>query len=452
MTKPPGTVGGREPDRHRVAHHGHHLDAAESWSRDAIEAFQLEALREQLRRVGNDSIYYRRHFKQSGFDARDLKSLEDLAHLPVTRKADYVATITTGNPFGEFMCVPQSVVRRMHFSSGTTAVPSPQFWSARDLDRWSDLYARNAYAQGVRTGDVFQCMFTYTWFVGGLGATAGYQKAGALVIPAGSQDTERQIATMLAYGTTAFCATPSFALHLAEEFTRRGLDPASSPVRTIMVGGEPGASVHATRARIEQAWGARCFDAYGCLEFQPIAAECDAQCGLHLAEDFAYAEVIDAETGMPVANGQPGVLVLTHLDKEAGPLVRWWTGDVVVRDQATCACGRTHARLLGGVIGRADDMLVVRGVNVFPSAIEELVRTQPDLTDEYRIVLDDTVRDAAGFLKAIRLQVEASNAEHVGAKLAQRIRERLGVHAIVDVLKPGALERSTHKARRVIRQ
>ena len=452
MNNRPGAFGGSEPARDHVGHHGGHFDAAESWSRDAIEAFQLAALREQLRRVGNDSIYYRRHFKQSGFDARDLKSLEDLARLPVTRKADYVATITSGNPFGEFMCAPQSVVRRMHFSSGTTATPSPQFWSARDLDRWSDLYARNACAQGVRTGDVFQCMFTYTWFVGGLGATAGYQKAGALVIPAGSQDTERQIATMMTYGTTAFCATPSFALHLAEEFTRRGLDPAGSTVRTIMVGGEPGASVHATRARIEQAWGARCFDAYGCLEFQPIAAECDAQCGLHLAEDFAYSEVIDAETGKPVANGQPGVLVLTHLDKEAGPLVRWWTGDVVVRDQAPCVCGRTHARLLGGVIGRADDMLVVRGVNVFPSAIEELVRTQADLTDEYRIVLDDTVRDAAGFLKAIRLQVEASNAEHVGALLAQRVRERLGVHAIVDVLQPGTLERSTHKARRIIRQ
>ena len=458
--KPPASTGGHPHGRKdgrahgpgQGRHHGPHRDAAESWSRDAIEAHQLDALREQLRRIGNDSVYYRKLFNDCEFDARDLKSLEDLARLPFTRKADYVATITPGNPFGEFMCAPQSEVRRMHFSSGTTAAPSPQFWSARDLDRWSDLYARNAYAQGVREGDIFQCMFTYTWFVGGLGATAGYQKAGALVIPAGSQDTERQITTMMNYGTTAFCATPSFALHLAEEVSKRGMDPASSPVRTIMVGGEPGASVHATRTRIEQAWGARCFDAYGCLEFQPIAAECEAQCGLHLAEDFAYAEVVDAETGKAVANGQPGVLVLTHLDKEAGPLVRWWTGDVVVRDQAPCVCGRTHARLLGGVIGRADDMLVVRGVNVFPSAIEELVRTQADLTDEYRIVLDDTVRDAAGFLKAIRLQVEASNAEHVGALLAQRVRERLGVHAIVDVLQPGTLERSTHKARRIIRQ
>ena len=146
------------------------------------------------------------------------------------------------------------------------------------------------------------------------------------------------------------------------------------------------------------------------------------------------------------------MLVLTHLDKEAGPLVRWWTGDVVVRDRTPCACGRTHARLVGGVIGRADDMLVVRGVNLFPSAIEELVRTHPTLTDEYRIVLDDTVRDGAGFLKAIRLQVEAPEPQHVNEQLAQRIRERLGVHAIIDVLPPGTLERSTHKARRVIRQ
>ena len=432
--------------------HGAHFDAAESWSRDAIEAYQLQALRTQLQRVGAESHYYRETFARAGFEAGDLQSLDDLARLPFTRKSDYVATITPENPYGAFMCAPQSAVRRMHFSSGTTAAPSPQFWSARDLDRWAALYARNAHAQGVRAGDVFQCMFTYTWFVGGLGATAGYQKAGALVIPAGSQDTERQIATMFAYGTTAFCATPSFALYLAEEVARRGRNPADAGVRTIMVGGEPGASVRATRARIEEAWGARCYDAYGCLEFQPIAADCEAQEGLHLAEDFSYAEVVDAESGAPVPDGQPGVLVLTHLDKEAGPLVRWWTGDIVVRERKPCACGRTHARLLGGVLGRADDMLVVRGVNVFPSAIEELVRTMPALTDEYCIVIDDSVRDAAGFLKAIRLQVEAADDRDAGDALAQRVRSRLGVHAVVEVLAPGTLERSTHKARRLIRQ
>ena len=161
--------------------HGAHFDAAESWSRDAIEAYQLQALRTQLQRVGAESDYYRETFARAGFAASDLRSLDDLARLPFTRKADYVATITPENPYGSFMCAPRSAVRRMHFSSGTTAAPSPQFWSARDLDRWAALYARNAHAQGVRAGDVFQCMFTYTWFVGGLGATAGYQRAGALV-------------------------------------------------------------------------------------------------------------------------------------------------------------------------------------------------------------------------------------------------------------------------------
>lgn len=221
-----------------------------------------------------------------------------------------------------------------------------------------------------------------------------------------------------------------------------------------MLGGEPGASIATTRRRLEAEWDARCFDAYGSLEFQPIAWECAAQDGLHLAEDFAYAEIVD-EAGAPCADGTPGVLVLTHLDKEAGPLVRWWTGDVVVRDRTVCACGRTHARLIGGVRGRADDMLVVRGVNVFPSAVEEVVRGCPGLTPEYQIVLDASVRDAQGFLMAIRLRVEREHADvpdDVGERLAQEIRARLSVRAVVEVLAAGALPRNTHKAKRVLRE
>ena len=213
-------------------------------------------------------------------------------------------------------------------------------------------------------------------------------------------------------------------------------------------------SIPATRARIEALWGARCYDAYGCLEFQPIAAECVAQDGLHLAEDFAYAEVVDAETGLAVEDGSPGVLVLTHLDKQAGPLVRWWTGDIVVRDRSPCRCGRTHARLKGGVRGRADDMLVIRGINVFPSAIEELVRRSRGLGDEYQLVLDRSVRDSAGFMKSLHLRVEqldlATDARQLAAQLAREIKLALLVNADIEVLPLGSLARFTHKAKRVV--
>ena len=433
-----------------------HFDPAESWDRATLEAFQLAQLRVQLARLARDSAYYAPLFRQLDWNVGELRSLADLSKLPFTTKPDYINTIGAQAPFGKFMTVPQDEVRRMHFSSGTTSAPSPQFWSEYDLDRWAGLYARHARAQDIGPGDIVQCMFSYTWFVGGLGATAGYQRAGAMVIPAGSQDTERQINTLFTYGSTVLCGTPSFITHLAEEVRKRGRDPAASTVRSIMMGGEPGASIPATRRRIEALWGARAYDAYGCLEFQPIAGDCTAQAGPHLAEDFAYAEIVDAETGVAVADGTPGVLVLTHLDKQAGPLVRWWTGDIVVRDSTPCSCGRTHARLIGGVRGRADDMLVVRGVNVFPSAVEELVRATPGLGDEYQLVINASVHDAAGFMKSIHVRVEqtdtAADTSQLAAQLTQEIKQRLQVGAHVEVLPQGTLERSTHKAKRVVRE
>ena len=430
-------------------------DEVETWSRDRIQAFQLDALRRQLRSVGERSKHYKGVFAQAGFHPGDLKSLDDLRKLPFTRKSDYVAGIAAEPPFGTLRAVQPGEAVRVHFSSGTTGRPTPVLWSQADIERWADLYARYLYAQGLRRGDVLQCMFNYAWFVGGLGATLAAQHLGALVIPASSGDTERQIETIFEYGTNCVIGTPSFMAHMAEAAAKMGRDLTQSKVKMVCVGGEPGASIPGTRERLEQQWGAPMFDCYGALECQPIGWDTAAKLGPTLAEDFIYVEVLHPETTEPVADGERGVLVLTHLDKQACPLVRWWTGDIVVRDSKTAPDGRTHARLPGGVLGRADDMLIIRGVNLFPTAVEDVVRAFPGLTNEYVLVVDDSVKDPkTKFLTGVRLKVEREPGApaDIGEKLSQRLRDKLQVRFHVEVLEPGTLPRTVHKAKRVIHE
>lgn len=435
-------------------HSEQYWSEVETWSRDRMESFQLDALKRQVAYVWEDSPHYRDAWSAVGFEPGDLSSFTDLRKLPTVRKSDYVESLAASSPWGSMLTAPLDDVARVHFSSGTTSAPTPVCWTQRDLDRWADLYARVAYSQGVRKHDIYQILFGFAWFVGGLGTSAGYGRIGCTVIPGGSSETERQIDVMERYGTTAVSGTPSFMLHLAETAERLGRPLTGNQVSRIQVGGEPGAGIPQTRRAIEERWGAKVFDGYGSLEFQPIAWECEHQQGGHIAEDFAYAEVVDADSGEPVPDGTPGVLVLTHLDKEATPLIRWWTGDVVVRDSTPCVCGRTLARLPGGVQGRADDMLVVRGVNLFPSAVENVVRRMPGTTGEHLIVLDhDVTDDATGFLTGIKLRVECdeSSAARVREELARTVRAELTVRAVVEVVPPGSLERSTHKSKRVVR-
>ena len=436
-------------------HSGIIWDAAETWSRDRIEQFQLNALHTQLTRVEAKSAHYRDTFKAIGFTAADLTTFDDLRRLPVTRKEDYVAGLGADPPFGTFAAVGTAEAVRVHFSSGTTGRPTPVLWTKRDLDRWTDVYARYLYAQGLRAGDVFQCMFNYSWFVGGLGFTQAAERIGALVIPGGSVDTRRQIETIRQFGPKAVAGTPSFMAHVAETAAEMGVDLARSTVAMVCAGGEPGASIPGTRERLERLWGAKLFDCYGALEFQPIAWDTNLQLGPQIAEDFVFAEVVHPETLAPVPDGGRGALVLTHLDKEACPLVRWWTGDVVVRDRKPLPDGRTHARLLGGVLGRADDMLIVRGVNLFPSAVEDIVRACPGTTTEYVLVIDDAMKDPkTGFLNGVKVRVERTDdaPPDLADALSARLREKLQVRFVVEILPAGTLPRTVHKAKRVIRE
>lgn len=430
-------------------------DECETWSRDQIESFQIGALQRQLHYVYERSAHYRKVFLNAGFNPGDFKSFADLRRLPFTYKSDYVAGLAAEQPFGSLAAVKPGEAVRVHFSSGTTARPAPVLWTQADLDRWAELYARYFYSQGLRRGDIFQCMFNYAWFVGGLGATLAAQHLGALVIPASSGDTERQIETIFEYGSRCVIGTPSFMAHMAEAAEKMGRDLSKSSVQMVCVGGEPGASIPGTRERIEKQWGAKMFDCYGALECQPIGWDTAAQLGPTLAEDFIYVEILHPDTHEPVADGERGVLVLTHLDKQACPLVRWWTGDIVVRDSKPAPDGRTHARLSGGVLGRSDDMLVIRGVNLFPSAVEDIVRAFPGTSNEYVLVLDDSVKDPkTGFLTGVKLRVEPSATAtlDLGERLAQRLRDKLQVRFHVEVVAAGTLPRTVHKAKRVIHE
>ncbi|MEH6643458.1 phenylacetate--CoA ligase [Vreelandella glaciei] len=428
-------------------------DEVETWPRERIEAFQLASLKKQLAYVGKNSDYYKKKFAEVGFDPDNFNSLEDLRKLPLTRKSDYVAGLAEDPPFGSFRAVAVEDAARVHFSSGTTSRPAPVLWTQEDLERWADLYARYFYAQGLRSSDVFHCMFGYSWFVGGLGASLAAQRLGCLVIPGGAVDTDRQIDTILEYKPRCVIGTPSFMAHVAEAALKRGIDLSTSSVELVCVGGEPGASIPGTRERIERQWGAKMFDCYGALECQPIGWETALQIGPTLAEDFFYAEILDPETNEPVPDGTPGVLVLTHLDKQACPLVRWWTGDIVAFDTSVAPDGRTHTRLTGGVKGRGDDMLIVKGVNLFPSAVEDIVRAHPGTTNEYVIVINDEMKDPhTGFLKRITLRVERvdSNDTQLEESLARQLREALNVRFDVEVLEADTLPRTVHKAKRVL--
>lgn len=437
------------------------LDAVEVLSSEERGHQTLDRLREQLESVRERSDFHRERFAAVGFEPATMTSVEDLRRLPLMGKVDHQETLAAAGPLGTNLAVPMDDVVRVHFSSGTTGTPTPVAWTAADLDRWTNLYARGAYAFGVRHTDIYQCLLGFAWFVGGLGTHAAFERIGALCIPGGNAESVRQLETIQRFGSTFTAITPSFAVHLAEVARENGIDPRSLPISRMLMAGEPGGSIKATRELIEELWDARAYDGYGSLEFQPIAWECAEQNGLHMFEDFAYAEVLDPDTLEPVPDGEPGLLVLTHLDKQAHPFVRWSTGDIVSRDRSECPCGRTTARLVGGVRGRVDDMLVVRGVNVFPSAVEAIVRAEVRCSGEYVVIVDDTVRDpSSGHLTGIRVQVELvahdggddRSVDEVAAGLVASIKKQLNVRAVVEAVEEGALPRATHKAKRLIRR
>ena len=421
------------------------LDPIEVASRDEISALQLTRLRWSLQHAYDGVPHYRAAFDAAGVRPADLEELADLRHFPFTTKADLRANY----PFGMF-AVPQDQVRRIHASSGTTGQPTVVGYTERDLDIWADVVARSLRAAGVRPGMRVHIAYGYGLFTGGLGAHYGAERLGCTVIPVSGGQTERQVRLIHDFEPDAILVTPSYMLSLLDEFERQGLDPRASSLKVGVFGAEPW--TEDMRREVEERADLHAVDIYGLSEVMGpgVASECvETKDGLHVWEDHFFPEVVDPETGDVLPDGQEGELVFTSLTKQALPIVRYRTRDLTRLLPGTA---RTMRRIQK-ITGRSDDMIILRGVNVFPSQVEELLLRVRGLSPHYQLVLSRPHR-----LDEMTVRVEArpgrgaDEREQLAAELQALVKAHVGVSVSCDVVEPDTLKRSEGKAQRVLDQ
>ena len=422
---------------------GHH----ETMDREQLRALQLERLQGTLVRIYERVPFYRDRLRADGVEPGDVCSLDDLRRLPFTTKGDFREQY----PFGLF-AAPMEEVVEIHSSSGTTGKPVVAGFTRGDLDTWAELVCRIAVMAGVHAGDVAQVSFGYGMFTGGFGLHYGLQRAGAAVVPISAGNTARQLQFMQDFGTTVLIATPSYALYLAESIAKTGT-PEAFKLRLGMFGAE--ACSEAMRRQIESRIAMRATDNYGLTEVigPGISGECECRSGMHVAEDHFLLEVVDPATDEPVAEGETGELVFTSMTRECSPVLRYRTRDLCSITTGPCACGRTLARM-GKVVGRTDDMFIISGVNVFPSAVERVLFAIEGIEPHYQIVLE-----RKGALDTFEVQVEVSEAMFNGwmddlrafeRQVTEQLRSALLVRPKVKLVEPGTLERTEGKAKRVV--
>ncbi|MBC7234920.1 MAG: phenylacetate--CoA ligase [Chloroflexi bacterium] len=421
----------------------------ETLSRSELEALQLERLQRQVANVYENVPFYRQALRERGILPADIRSLDDLPRLPFTVKNDF----RDNYPFG-LLAVPRRRLARVHASSGTTGKPTVVAYTKGDLDMWREVCARNLVAGGVAEDDTVQIAMGYGLFTGGLGWHYGAEHIGATVVPMSSGNTRRQIMLIQDFETTVFCATPSYAIYVAEQAEEMGVDLTATALRVGIHGAEPWSNE--MRREIERRLGIDPIDTYGLSEIvgPGVSGECTYHCGLHINEDHFLVEIIDPQTGERLPPGERGELVITTLTKEALPVIRYRTGDITRLDLEPCPCGRTLARM-EKVSGRTDDMLIVRGVNVFPSQIETVLLRVEGVQPHYLIVVDREL----GAMDDVEIWVEVSEeifADDIGRlrelqKVAEyEMYETLGIHARIKLVEPNTIERSMGKAQRVI--
>ncbi len=433
----------------------------ETMPRESLRALQNKRLHNMVDYVYHQVPYYRETLDRIGIKPDDISSVEDLHKLPFTKKQ----TLRDYYPFG-LLAVPRESLMRIHASSGTTGKPTVVCYTPNDIDVFAEVNARSLAAAGAKPGMILHNAYGYGLFTGGLGIHYGGERLGMTVVPVSGGATQRQVTLILDFQPEVICCTPSYAQTLGEEFKKRGISPQEISLKVGLLGAEPWTET--IRTAVEESLGIAATNIYGLSEVigPGVSQECiEARAGSHIWEDHFYPEVVNAETGEPLPDGKEGVLIFTHLTREAMPLLRYWTGDITYLSHEACACGRTHVRM-GPIRGRADDMLIVRGVNLYPTQVEEILKGIPEVTPHYQLVVTRT-----GTLDAVEVKVELTEAvfRHVAQdaiaddviaadhamhalrnKIEHLIRETLGIGLTVTLVPPGTVPRSEGgKLRRV---
>jgi phenylacetate-CoA ligase len=424
-------------------------DEYETLPREALEALQLKRLRDLVDRMYARVPFYRQKLTEAGYKSGDIRTLGDLARLPFTTKDD----LRDNYPFGLF-AVPMDRVVRIHASSGTTGKPTVVGYTRRDIDTWSELMARTLSAGGTTSRDIVHNAYGYGLFTGGLGAHYGAEKIGAAVIPMSGGNTKRQILIMKDFGSTILLSTPSYALNIAEVMAEEGVSPAALRLKCGLFGAEPW--TEGMRREIERKLKISALDIYGLSEVigPGVASECiEEKRGLHVFEDHFIPEIIDPDTGKVLPHGEAGELVFTTLTKEAFPVLRYRTRDISRLNPMPCGCGRTLLRM-ERISGRTDDMLIIRGVNVFPSQIEAVLMEVEGVEPHYQLIVT-----REGTLDVLEVQVEVNESiftdeikglERLARRVEEDIKDLLGVSCKVRLVEPKTIQRSEGKAKRVI--
>ena len=421
----------------------------EKATRDELKKHQFKLLKKIVKYCYDNSTFYRNKFKTAGITPDDITTLDDAQKIPFTSKFD----LRDNYPFG-MVTVPLADIVELHASSGTTGNPVVGAYTPNDMEVWTELMARSLYTTGVRKEDIMHNAYGYGLFTGGLGFHYGAQKIGTTVLPISGGMTERQIKLMKDLGSTVLCCTPSYAIYLAEVMAQGGINPKKDlKIRMGLFGAEPWSEK--IRERIEDKLQIEAFDIYGLTELcgPGVSVECSEHSGLHIWEDHFLIETVDPKTGEVLPAGEEGELVFTTLTKTGLPILRFRTRDISVINTEQCACGRTHSRMLR-VTGRSDDMLIIRGVNVFPSQIEYVIMGFPELEAQYQIIVERPDALDIFTIKAELTETSAKLTQNEQEKLKLSIRHKVnnvtGISPRVELVKPGELPRSVGKAKRVL--
>ena len=420
--------------------------ANETVPRERLRTLQFQKLQKLLVEISGRNRFYTKKWNDAGIVAPGIQSFADFQKLPFTYKSELVRAQEEASPFGTNATFSVDTYTRVHQTSGTTGTPLRVVDTPESWEWWGDCWGHVLKAAGVTAADRVFLAFSFGPFIGFWATVEGARKVGAMVIPGGGWDSIQRLHMMRDLGATVVCCTPTYALRLAEVAREEHFDMRAMQVRTLIHAGEPGANVARTKSRIEKEWNAKCFDHAGASEVGAHSFECEVQPGgIHLIESEFIAEVLDPQTGKEVPTGEIGELVITNLGRAGFPAIRYRTGDLVRLNLAPCACGRTFARFDGGLLGRSDDMVTIRGVNVYPTAIENVIR-QFGSVDEFQVTVT-TLHE----MQHLEVQIEVvsgNDVEHVRTHVEQAIYQALSLRPTVKVAKPGVLTHFEMKARR----